>query len=361
MIAIAIARKNLFCLYLNTNSFLCNSNLHLFPAFQFFSTSKVERQIPSPKIYDVLVNKHHFSPESASLAASRSPKSRSPKIADSVLSFFKENSFTTTQLEKIVIFYPAILGSRIERIRFKFKVFQDLGLSPEEIANIISKDICILKSSTKNRIIPSISKLQDVLEPGHDVVRLLKRFAWFLRADLEKSLMPNVEILKSCGIPMERIQHFLFLQPKCFLVKPHIMRKSVDKAIEIGASKASINFIFCVCLFALKSKRMWEVKLQTLRDLGFSDNDMFVILRKQPTVFSTSGNKIKNVIELLVATGKYDMSSIVTCPSALGCSIEKRLEPRLQILWLLESLIMMRLAKNTSLGDTCGGPKALKL
>ncbi|XP_057793324.1 uncharacterized protein LOC131009941 [Salvia miltiorrhiza] len=228
---IAIARKNLSCLRLNPNSFLSNSNLHFFPAFQFFSTSKVERQIPNLKIYDVLVNKHHFSPESASLAASRSPKSRCPKRADSVLSFFKENSFTTTQLEKIVIYYPPILGLRIERIRFKFNVFQDLGLSPEEIAQIIFSHISMLRSSTKNRIIPSLSKLKDFLESGHEVARLLKRSAWFLTTDLDESLMPNVEILKSCGIPMVRIQHFLYIRPRCFLVKPHIMRKSVDKAI----------------------------------------------------------------------------------------------------------------------------------
>ncbi|XP_057793319.1 uncharacterized protein LOC131009935 [Salvia miltiorrhiza] len=195
----------------------------------------------------------------------------------------------------------------------------------------------MLRSSTKNRIIPSLSKLKDFLESGHEVARLLKRSAWFLTTDLDESLMLNVEILKSCGIPMERIQHFLYIRPRCFLVKPHIMRKSVDKAIEIGASKASINFIFLVDLFALKSKKMWEVKWQSLRNLGFSDNDMHVILRKQPTVFAVSGNKIKNVIDLLVATSKYNMSSIVTCPSVLGCSIEKRLEPRLQILRLVDS------------------------
>lgn len=240
-------------------------------------------------------------------------------------------------MEKIFTYHPEVLGFTIEGIKFRFKVFQDLGLSPQEIAKIISCNYSILKTSMVNRIIPSLSKLKDFFESDHDVVRLLKKSSWFLRQDLETSLMPNVEVLKCCGIPMKRIVRFLYVRPRCFLVKPDIMRKSVDKAIEIGTSQASIKFIFVVSIFASMSKGMWQVKLQTLRDLGFSDHDVFMILRKQPSVFSASEKKMKDVIELLLDTGKYNMASILAWPSAFGYSIEKRLEPRLQILRLLES------------------------
>ncbi|XP_047956339.1 uncharacterized protein LOC125202042 isoform X2 [Salvia hispanica] len=60
------------------------------------------------------------------------------------------------------------------------------------------------------------------------------------------------------------------------------------------------------------------------------------MFRKYPLVFSGSGHKLKNKIEFFLATGKFSVSDIVTCPVALGCSIENRLEPRLQILRLLE-------------------------
>ncbi|KAL1540483.1 transcription termination factor MTERF4, chloroplastic-like [Salvia divinorum] len=94
---IAIARKNLSCLFINPNPFLCNSNA------LSFSTWREKRLIPVPEICDVLVNKHQFSPELASLASSRLPKFRDPQRTDSVLSFLKENCFTVTQLQKIVV------------------------------------------------------------------------------------------------------------------------------------------------------------------------------------------------------------------------------------------------------------------
>ncbi|XP_057797804.1 uncharacterized protein LOC131013697 [Salvia miltiorrhiza] len=335
---IAIARRNLSCLWINPNSFICNSNAHFFPSFHFFSTWTVKKLIPNPEIYDLLLNKHQFPPDLASLASSCLPKSCSPITADSVVSFLKENSFTVTQLQKVVTCHHSrILGFTIESMNFKFNVFQNLGLSPKEIAKVVSENPVILHSSYENRIIPKLSTLKCLLGSDHDLARLLKRCSWFLLVDLEKTLMPNMEILKSCSIPMERILHFLHLRPRCFLVKPDIMRKSVVRAIEFGVPWTSGVFIQALNLFTYMSEGMWEVKVQTLRDLGLSDDDILTIFWKQPLVFSQSGKKMKNVTELLLATGKYDASSIVTCPVALMCSTKKRLEPRLQILRLLES------------------------
>ncbi|XP_047978916.1 uncharacterized protein LOC125220823 [Salvia hispanica] len=187
------------------------------------------------------------------------------------------------------------------------------------------------------KIIPSLSILKGLLGSNDDVARLLKKCSWFVTADLEKTLMPNVETLKSCGIPMERVLHFLHTHPRGFLVRSDIVRKSVGKAVTFGVPHTSLAFIRAVIVFNHTSEGMWEAKLQTLRRLGFGDHDIRTIFRKQAQVFSASGKKMREVIEFLLATGKYDTSSIVASPSALVCSIEKRLEPRMQILMLLES------------------------
>ncbi|XP_042013929.1 uncharacterized protein LOC121762189 [Salvia splendens] len=334
---IAIVRRNLSLLS-NPNSFLCDSNVHSSLSIHFFSTSRIKRiLIPSSEICDILVNKHQFSPELASLASSRLPKFRDPQRADSVLSFLKENSFSTAQLQKLVIYDPRILGFTIEGIKSRLKVFQDLGLSSEEIAKMISGYQKILHSSMTNKIIPNLLLLKGLVGSNDDVARLLKRCLWFVVTDLEKTLIPNVEIVKSCGIPMEHILHLVYAHPRGFLIKPDIMRKSVDKAIEIGVPRTSIIFIYAVSVFSYTSQGMWEVKLETLRDLGFSDDEIFKMFRTQPHVFSASGNKLKSKVELLLATGKYNVSSIVAFPLALGFSVEKRIEPRIQILKLLES------------------------
>lgn len=289
-------------------------------------------------MYDVLVNKHHFSPQVASLVASDLTRSRSPEKADSILSFLEESGFSSTQLEKIVKCKPRILTASYEdEIRFKIKSFRELGFSSDEIAQITSSNQVIFQLSVKNRIVPSLSVLKGLMGSDEEMVRLVKKCAWFVTTDLEKVLLPNVEILKSFGIPASDIRRVLFYFPRFMLVKPEMMRKSVEKAKEWGASESSRMFIYSVRVIASMSDKAWERKVQAFRDMGISDSDIPAMFGKAPMVFLASMKKIKRVKELLVATGKFDVSSIVDHPCLLGCSIEKRLKPRLQIIGVLES------------------------
>lgn len=47
--------------------------------------------------------------------------------------------------------------------------------------------------------------------------------------------------------------------------------------------------------------------------------------------------KIEKVKKLLLATRNFNMSSIVKFPLVFGCSIDKRLAPRLRIHQIMES------------------------
>ncbi|KAL8557209.1 hypothetical protein ACS0TY_004593 [Phlomoides rotata] len=155
--------------------------------------------------------------------------------------------------------------------------------------------------------------------------------------DLNKTLMPNVELLKNFGIPVEHIICFLFSFPRFLLIKPDTMRKSIDKAKEMGFCPSSKICIYAVRVIAFTSKGTWEVKLQSFRDMGFSDSDTLTMFKRFPTVFYVSMKKIDKLKQLLLATGKFSISSIVDSPASLGCSIENRLDPRLRILGILES------------------------
>lgn len=335
---IAVARWNLSCLYTNPSSiFLCNSAEGLFLPINLFSTSTVNNPIPRSGIYDVLVNNHQFSPAFASLVAWHLPKSKSPKIADSALSFLKENRFTSTQLQKIITYDPRILGFSAERIDSKLQVFRDLGFSSEEIAKLMTSNQSILHSAVKNTINRSVSLLKSLLGSDDDVARLLRRSGRFAVTDLKKTLVPNLEVLKGHGVPMERVLHHLRSCPGCFLIKPDCFKKSVDMALEIGVPWSSSLLPRAASVLAAMGDGMWEAKLQAFREMGFSDNDVLTMFRRSPCLFSIPLDKVKKKVELLVGCGKYNISSIVSDPVSLTCSLEERLEPRVQVFLILES------------------------
>lgn len=329
-----IARKNLSSLFSNPSSFLCKSHVSFFPSIHNFCTSN-EKQSVAATVYDVLVQNHHFSPELASVAASELSRRCSPERADSVVSLFKENMFSIAQIEQVVKCRPRVLGYSDEDIELKLKIFRDLGLSSDEIAKMISKNPTILHYGARSKIIPALALLKGLLGSDRDVAVVLRKSVWFLFVDLEKTLVPNVEIMKLSGFPMEDIRYFMFKYPRC-LLKADVLKKSIDKVKRMDAFQSPKMFVLALGIVASFSEEAWELKWQGLRELGFSDSDILVMFKKGPPSFCVSREKMKKVTELLLATGKFDMSTIANCPAVFGRSIENRLKPRLQFFEILE-------------------------
>ncbi|KAL8514079.1 hypothetical protein ACS0TY_013262 [Phlomoides rotata] len=287
---IAIVLRNLACLI---SKFVCKSPVSSALSPHFFSTRIEKQNAICPRVYDLLLHKHHFSHEVAKLVASGLGRFRNPQKADSILSFLKESGCSIIQLEKIVKYYPRILLHSVEDIKFKIKIFQDMGFSPQDIEKFFSSNKVIFQLSAQNNIIPKLSVLKGLLGSDYDVARLLRKSAWTVSSDLEKTLVPNVELLKSFGIPMERILFFLYAYPRFLLIKPDTMRKSIDKAKEMGFSPSSKISIYGVRVIAFMSKGMWEVKLQSFQEMGFSESDSLTMFKRLPPMFYVSMKKIE--------------------------------------------------------------------
>ncbi|KAL0313997.1 UNVERIFIED_CONTAM: hypothetical protein Sangu_2244100 [Sesamum angustifolium] len=292
---IPLVRKTLTCLFFENSAFLRQSHASL---SHYFSTKTKNQTVDAPTVSDFLLHKHHFSPEAASQVASVLNRLKNPEKSDSILSFLKESGFSGTQVEKVVMYRPEFLLANLEKIiKPKIKVFQDFGFSADDIAEIVSKEPLVLHCSVNNRLIPSLSVLKGLMGSNAEVAKVLRTSGWFLVIDLEKTLVPNVEFLKSCGISIEQIIRLMPIFPRFFLHKPKVMMKFVEKADEMGVDRSS-------------GVHLW--------------------------VFSVSEKKIKKIVEVLLETGKYDMSCIVNNPTSLMYSVENRYKPRLQVLEVLE-------------------------
>ncbi|KAL3845806.1 hypothetical protein ACJIZ3_003209 [Penstemon smallii] len=330
-------RKTLFYFTKDSSNFIRKSHV----SFSHYFSSSVEKQPPSastPTLSEFLMHKHHFSPESAARVSSVLTHLKDPHKSDSVLSFFKDSGFSITQLEKIMISWPQMLVASLENtIKPKYKFFQDLGFSADEIAKIITSNPDTLRRRPNARVTPSLSVLKGLLGPNVELVKVLRISGWFLKYNLEKTLAPNFEFLKSCGIAKEHIFWLMKRFPRALLCKPETMRKFVEYNDQVGIKRSSKMYIHAIRVLSSMSNESWELKLQAFRNLGFSEDDIVVAFRKSPQVFAVSEDKMKKLKEVLLSTGKYDAMCIVKNPTSLGCSIEKRYKPRLQVLRTLEN------------------------
>ncbi|KAL3830654.1 hypothetical protein ACJIZ3_019456 [Penstemon smallii] len=318
----------------NPLSFVYKSHVYL-------STS-IEKQPPAvtttSTVSEFLLQKHKFSPQTAARVSSVLTHIKHPENSDSVISFFKENGFSNTQLEKIVKYRPSFLSSNLEKsIKPKIKIFQDLGFSSDDIAKLISVYPAILHCSPNNRVIPSLSILKGFLGSEAEVARVIRICGALLTRDLEKILIPNVKFLESCGVKMGQIKKLFHNFPRYFLHKPEMVKKFVNRVDVMGVSRSSKMFVHAVGIAFSMNDKCWELKLQALRNMGFSENDIAVAFRKSPMAFASRVEKMKAVMNVLLATGKYSMPCIIRSPASFTRSIEKKFKPQFKVLEILES------------------------
>ncbi|CAI9775436.1 unnamed protein product [Fraxinus pennsylvanica] len=233
---------------------------------------------------------------------------------------------------------PGLLAASLEKtLKPKIKIFQDLGFSDNDIAEIISNGPWCLKRSADNRFMPTLSVLKSLLGSSAEVAKVLKISGWYLTIDLKKTLVANIEFLESCGVDTEQIIKQIYNFPRFLLHSPTDMKKFVKKVDEMGTCRSSRLFIHAVRVVSSMTDENWELKLKHFSELGFSKDDIFKMFKKSPPVFAVSPRKLKEVKEILLATGKYDLSCIVNDPTSLICSVENKIKPRMLVLGILDN------------------------
>ncbi|XP_065869522.1 uncharacterized protein [Euphorbia lathyris] len=277
-------------------SLKCSLNLHKFPDLAHLSLVSFSTSTPKITIFDYLVNHQQFSPECAANVSSSSSTEylKNPQNAESVLNFLKEIGFSKNQIESVVQKAPNVLSAKLEKsIKPKIKVFQDLGFHFTDFANIISTSPWLLRSSA-DRLRNCILGLKNVLGPNADICMLLKNSGGRFRGyDLNRTLLPNLEYMKSCGICSLQISAYVCRFPLNYVVEPEKLRCIVQRVDEMGVDRKSKMFIEAVRVMSSMTRENWELKLKLFRDLGFSEQNILVAFRRTPQAFCVSERKIK--------------------------------------------------------------------
>ncbi|KAJ4701309.1 Transcription termination factor like [Melia azedarach] len=334
--------KTLTSVFFKNSPHLCKPPSPHSISLLFFSSSCSISNGPSEEktkisLADYLINQQQFSSEAASKASSIQSYLKKPGNAEAVLSFLKESGFSHAHIEKVVKREPNVLFTNLDNnIKFKTAMFENFGFPSADIVHILSADPWIFTGRSENELICSILILKSVVGSIANVSRLLKISGWFLRCDLKKTLIPNIEFLNSCRISTSQIAKYIFHFPRLFLHKPENVKHFVKRVDELGFDRKSKMFLQAIRTMSAMTEQNWELKLKAFRSLGYSEDDILSMFRRSPQAFAMSERKIQGVTEMLLSRGDMDISFIVQNPSLFLCSIEGSLKPRLRVYDILK-------------------------
>ncbi|KAJ0035664.1 hypothetical protein Pint_24567 [Pistacia integerrima] len=295
-----------------------------------------------------LINSCGLSPESA-LRASKKVQFETSKRPDLVLTRFKNNGFSETQISHLIRKCPQLLLYNPEKTLLpKLEFFHSKGFSNPDLAKIVCWRPRILESSLKNRIIPSFTYLSNLLQSTEKTITVVKRFPSIICHDLQNCLPPRVNYLLDKGVPEPKVLMFLYNWPEV-LVSYSRLKEAVDLVKKMGINPLRSQFVIAIYIMLLMQKSEWDKKFDFYKMCGWSEEQILTAYRKYPWCMMTSENKIMAVMDFFVNKMGWETSAITEQPVLFSLSMEKRIIPRASV---LQYLLTKGLLKNKLLSAT---------
>ncbi|KAL8191754.1 hypothetical protein R6Q57_028485 [Mikania cordata] len=277
-----------------------------------------------------LINSCGVSPESAILASAHLNLSKSPKTANSVLSFLNRQGFTKSQVSKVISSHPKILLCDLKKTLLpNFQILKSIGFSNADLATIvISRPKSVLQEEFQGKALLSINYLRTVLGSDDKVINAIKRFPQALTYDLQVYAKENIRMLLELGVPESRIKAMLAQQPRTFLTSADSFRKVVMDVKEMGFDPSKSRFLWAIHAFRAMSKLTWNKKVELYKKWGWTEDEILMAFERNPGCMMASTDKITRILDFLLNTMGWERSYIIQSPIVLCYSIEKRIIPR---------------------------------
>ncbi|CAD5172769.1 unnamed protein product [Musa acuminata subsp. malaccensis] len=301
------------------------------------SYSAASRAPQSNLMAEYLVSSCGFDPDEAAKALKLLGRIESRHQPDSVLGLFKSYGFDDTQVKKVISANPRWLLLDVEKtLAPKFRALQDLGFSCSDITHLVisNNHAFSYKSQT---ILSKIQLWQGLLGSNDLLVKVCKKHRWFLGYSIEKTIQPNIEILRDCGITDQKLSMILRYRPLLGTLKAETLKALISRVEGLGVARTSGMFLHTLNALKSVSEKNFKAHLEFFEGFGWSKDDFLAAFRKAPCLVGFSLKSLQRKMEFLVNETRCAPSYLAPRPRILLMSLEKRLIPRYRILTVLKS------------------------
>ncbi|KAL0457375.1 UNVERIFIED_CONTAM: hypothetical protein Slati_1076700 [Sesamum latifolium] len=205
------------------------------------------------------------------------------------------------------------------------------GFTTEQIGSMVRSGQGFLEK----HIVPSYNYINSLFKSNGVNFVSMKKLAMILYCDLQRHLLPNVEVLREAGVLDKKIIFLVVHQPRVFMVDEKRFRKTVEEVEKMGFSPSMLRFVLALEVRCLMSKSMWEKKVAIYNKWGWSDGEIILAFEKLPQCMLVSVDKLLAVMDFFVNNMGFDHSLVSKRPQLIKFSLEKRIRPRCSVYKIL--------------------------
>jgi len=264
---------------------------------------------------------------------------KTPDGPDAVIDILSNYGFSKSQLAKLVARHPSVLFAKVEDTLLpKLNFFRSIGFSNTDIPKILIANHGILKRSLEKCIIPRHEILKTVVRNDREVVRAIKNAPLgFVYGDLMNKLVPNINILRQCGVPQASISHLVTNSLSAAYVEHSRFVEAIKTVKEIGFSPLKMDFVVAIHVLVTMRKEVWDSRFEVYERWGWNREMALRAFRKFPSFMKFSGETFSRKMSFLVKDMGCPSEAIAEYPLVVAYSLEKRIVPRFSVIKILKS------------------------
>ncbi|KAE8670633.1 Mitochondrial transcription termination factor family protein [Hibiscus syriacus] len=266
------------------------------------------------------------------------PQNADPESAP-FFNFLKSYGFNNTQIAKVVKQRPAFLHSRFNKwMKPKLEYFMEKGFEGKLLPQFVASNPLILSRSLESQIKPSLGILSQFLKDDELLLAIKRSSSWLFTSNLNAVIRPNIDFLINEGVSVDRISRLLVFQPRVILQSHARMVYAVKLAKEAGQPR----FIHALRVICSVSESNWKKKVEAFMSVGWTKEEVFNTLRKDPICLACSERKLRYLMDFYVKTMKLDAKTIISYPKLILYSTDKRILARYEVLKVLKSMKLIK-------------------
>ncbi|GMH10241.1 hypothetical protein Nepgr_012082 [Nepenthes gracilis] len=269
---------------------------------------------------------------------------------ESVIAFLKSHGFSDVQIAKLILEYPQFLHFKIsQNLAPKIEYLIECGFTGSLLPEIVLLCPYMLRRSLAVRLKPTFEFLRKYVGTNERALVAIKRSPLLLQFNIEKNMQSNVEYLIKEGMPSCSISRLIITQPTCLLQNIDKVAHKVETVKKFGIHPSTRGFVDAFRVMVSMSELTWKKKVEVLKSLGWSEEDVIDTFVRSPLSLARSEEKLRSVMDFYVNTVKIEPKSIIAQPMLLGFSLNRRLIPRFNVLKILEEKNLLNNKKPASI------------
>ncbi|XP_008804493.2 transcription termination factor MTERF15, mitochondrial-like [Phoenix dactylifera] len=293
-------------------------------------------------LVEYLVSSCRFPPDQAAEVSKPISHLKSNEKPKSVVDFLRSHGFEDAHLRKLVSLNPRCLCYDVKKtLAPKMRAFLDMGFSPSDLPHLILSNPNVLNLSV-DRILPKIELWKNLLGSTDLLMKFFKKNQWLLGYSVEKTILPNISLLRDCGITDERLAMIVRKRPTFITQRMESLRALVDRVEELKIPRSSGLFMWALQILRMVSRDRFQAKMELMKSFGWSESEFLAAFRKAPVFLSVSEKVMRRKMEFLVKEAGCETSYLALNPVLLMYSLEKRLIPRVRALEILKAKGLLR-------------------